>query len=56
MLYTTLIVVTGFGSLAFSDFVPSVLFGVLTGVALSGAFLFDSTVLPALLARFPDRR
>jgi hypothetical protein len=56
MLYTTLIIVTGFGSLAFSDFVPSVLFGVLTGVALSGAFLFDSTVLPALLARFPDRR
>jgi hypothetical protein len=54
MIYTTLIVVTGFGSLAFSDFVPSVLFGVLTGVALSGAFLFDSTVLPALLARFPD--
>lgn len=56
MLYTTLIIVTGFGSLAFSDFVPSVLFGVLTGVALSGAFLFDSTVLPALLSRFPDRR
>lgn len=56
MLYTTLIIVVGFGSLAFSDFVPSVLFGVLTGVALSGAFLFDSTVLPALLSRFPDRR
>jgi hypothetical protein len=55
MLYTTLIIVTGFGSLAFSDFVPSVLFGMLTGVALSAAFLFDSTVLPALLARFPDR-
>jgi hypothetical protein len=55
MLYTTVIIVVGFGSLAFSDFIPSVLFGVLTGVALSGAFLFDATVLPVLLARFPDR-
>jgi predicted RND superfamily exporter protein len=51
MIYTTVIIVVGFGSLAFSDFVPSVLFGILTGVALSGAFLFDSTVLPVLLAR-----
>jgi hypothetical protein len=55
MLYTTAIIVVGFGSLAFSDFTPSVLFGVLTGVALSGAFLFNATVLPVLLARFPDR-
>jgi predicted RND superfamily exporter protein len=55
MLYTTVIIVVGFGSLAFSDFIPSVLFGVLTGVALSGAFLFDATVLPVLLAKFPDR-
>jgi hypothetical protein len=55
MLYTTLIIVVGFGSLAFSDFIPSVLFGILTGVALSGAFLFDATVLPVLLARFPER-
>jgi hypothetical protein len=55
MLYTTAIIVVGFGSLAFSDFIPSVLFGVLTGVALSSAFLFNATVLPVLLARFPDR-
>ena len=55
MLYTTVIIVVGFGSLGFSDFIPSVLFGVLTGVALSGAFLFDATVLPVLLAKFPDR-
>ncbi|MEX2124597.1 MAG: MMPL family transporter [Woeseia sp.] len=56
MLYTTVIVVAGFGSLAFSDFVPSILFGLLTGIALSGAFLFDIAVLPVLLARFPGRR
>jgi uncharacterized protein len=52
MLYTTLIIVAGFSSLAFSDFVPSMLFGLLTGVALTGAFLFDIMVLPVLLARF----
>jgi hypothetical protein len=56
MLYTTIIIVLGFGSLAFSDFVPSMLFGFLTGVALCGAFLFDITVLPVLLARFAGNR
>ena len=55
MFYTTVIVVAGFGSLAFSEFVPSILFGLLTGVALSAAFLFDIAVLPVLLARFPEK-
>lgn len=50
--YTTLIIVAGFLSLAFSDFVPTTLFGVLTGVALTSALVFDMTVLPVLLARF----
>ena len=56
VLYTTIIIVAGFASLVFSDFVPSKLFGLLTGVALGGAFLFDMTVLPVLLARFADRK
>jgi predicted RND superfamily exporter protein len=56
VLYTTIIIVAGFASLVFSDFVPSILFGLLTGVALGGAFLFDMTVLPVLLARFTDRQ
>lgn len=56
VLYTTIIIVAGFASLVFSDFVPSKLFGLLTGVALGGAFLFDMTVLPVLLARFAERR
>lgn len=56
VLYTSVIIVAGFASLGFSDFVPSTLFGLLTGVALGGAFLFDMTVLPALLARFADRK
>jgi predicted RND superfamily exporter protein len=55
VLYTTVIIVAGFASLAFSEFVPSVLFGLLTGVALSGAFLFDVTVMPVLLQRFASR-
>lgn len=56
VLYTTIIIVAGFASLVFSDFVPSTLFGLLTGVALGGAFLFDMTVLPVLLARFARSR
>jgi predicted RND superfamily exporter protein len=56
VLYTTVIIVAGFASLVFSDFVPSTLFGLLTSVALGGAFLFDMTVLPVLLARFADRK
>lgn len=54
--YTTFILVAGFLALVFSDFVPTTLFGVLTGVALSTALLFDLTVLPSLLARFAPRR
>jgi predicted RND superfamily exporter protein len=52
IVYTTIIVVAGFASLVFSDFVPSTLFGLLTGVALGAAVLFDLTVLPVLLSRF----
>ncbi|HEX5788588.1 MAG TPA: MMPL family transporter [Woeseiaceae bacterium] len=49
--YTTLIIVAGFFALVFSDFVPTTLFGVLTGVALTSALVFDMTVLPILLER-----
>lgn len=52
LLYTTLIVVMGFSLLAFSDFMPSVLFGLLTGLAMGLAVLFDFTLLPALLHAF----
>ncbi|MBI3299788.1 MAG: MMPL family transporter [Elusimicrobia bacterium] len=52
LLYTSLIVILGFALLAFSDFIPSVLFGLLTGLAMALAVLFDLTLLPALLNRF----
>jgi hypothetical protein len=52
LLYTSLIVILGFALLAFSDFIPSVLFGLLTALAMALAVLFDLTLLPALLDRF----
>ena len=52
ILYTSLIIVLGFSLLAFSDFVPSILFGLLTALAMALAVLFALTVLPAMLSRF----
>lgn len=55
LIYTTLIVVLGFALLAFSDFVPSILFGVLTGIAMAMAVIFDLSILPLLLKKFVRR-
>jgi uncharacterized protein len=52
ILYTSLIIILGFSLLAFSDFVPSVLFGLLTGLAMFMALVFALCLLPALLNRF----
>jgi hypothetical protein len=52
MLFTTVIICVGFALLAFSDFVPSMLFGLLTALAMIVALLTDLTLLPALLTRF----
>jgi predicted RND superfamily exporter protein len=52
MLCTTLIVVLGFSLLIFSDFIPSVLFGLLTGIAMGMAVVFDFSILPVLLKKF----
>lgn len=49
LLYTTLIIAIGFSSLVLSDFVPSMIFGVLTSGAMIIALLADATVLPILL-------
>lgn len=50
--YTTLIIVLGFSMLSFSEFWPSVLFGLLTGLAMITALVSDLCVLPVLLNRF----
>ena len=52
MLFTTLIIGVGFALLAYSDFVPSMLFGLLTSLAMLFALITDLTLLPALLTRF----
>lgn len=52
MLFTTMIICVGFALLAFSDFVPSMLFGLLTALAMIAALITDLTLLPALLTRY----
>lgn len=52
LLYTTTIIALGFALLSFSDFVPSILFGLLTALAMLVALVTDSTLLPVLLKRF----
>lgn len=52
LIYTSLIIAIGFALLAFSDFVPGVLFGLLTGLAIIIALIADLTLLPVLLQKF----
>ncbi|MDR0467535.1 MAG: MMPL family transporter [Campylobacteraceae bacterium] len=52
MYYTTLVTVLGFGVLVFSNFVPTMLFGLLTVVVMIMAFLGAILLLPLLLVMF----
>lgn len=52
MYFTTLTVVVGFSVLALSNFIPTVLFGVLTAVAMALALLANLLLLPSLLVLF----
>ncbi|WP_269619724.1 efflux RND transporter permease subunit [Zhongshania sp. BJYM1] len=52
LIYTSIIIAIGFALLGFSDFVPSVLFGLLTGLAIIIALVADMTLLPVLLHKF----
>ncbi len=56
LLYSTLVILTGFSSLTFSEFVPSLLFGALTGLAMVLAFLTDLTILPVLMDQFVKKK
>ena len=49
MYYTSLIVIAGFSILALSNFIPSILFGLLTGFAMLMALAANLTLLPLLL-------
>ncbi|MEX1033923.1 MAG: MMPL family transporter [Cellvibrionaceae bacterium] len=52
ILYTSIIIMLGFSQLAFSDFIPSVQFGLLASLAMAMALLWNLSLLPVLLGRF----
>jgi len=49
MYYTSLTIVTGFSILGFSNFVPSILFGLLTALAMVVALISALSLLPRLI-------
>ncbi len=49
MYYTSITVIMGFSILAFSNFMPTIYFGLLTGLAMSAALIANLTLLPVLL-------
>lgn len=51
MVYTTLIITLGFSILALSNFIPTIYFGLFTGVAMVFALLSNLTLLPLLLVK-----
>ena len=48
--YTMVTIVLGFSVLALSAFIPTILFGLLTGLAMTAALVANMTLLPVLLA------
>jgi predicted RND superfamily exporter protein len=52
MFYTSVIIVVGFSILALSNFIPSIYFGLLTGLAMVAAILGALTLLPRLILLF----
>ena len=52
LFYTTLTITLGFSILTLSDFVPTIYFGLFTGIAMLTALLADLTLLPLLILRF----
>ena len=49
---TSITIVVGFSILVFSNFIPTIYFGVFTGVAMMFAMLLVLTLLPCLLTTF----
>jgi hypothetical protein len=50
--YTTVTVVLGFSILAFSNFIPTIYFGLLSGIAMMVALIANLMLLPVLIRRF----
>jgi predicted RND superfamily exporter protein len=51
MYFTSMIIMVGFSILAFSNFLPTVYFGLLTALAMLLALIANLTLLPALLVK-----
>lgn len=51
MLYTTLVITAGFLIMVFSNFVPTLYFGVLTAIAMVTALFANLVMLPMLIAK-----
>jgi len=52
MFYTTLVITAGFLIMVFSNFVPTVYFGILTGLAMVTALIANLVMLPMLISKF----
>ena len=52
MYYTSSIIIIGFSILSLSNFIPTIYFGLLTGLAMLAALIASLTLLPALLMIF----
>lgn len=52
MFYTTIVITAGFLIMVFSNFVPTVYFGILTATAMLTALIANLLMLPMLLRRF----
>lgn len=50
--YTSITIILGFSILIFSRFIPTIYFGLLTGLAMLVALLANMTLLPLLIVRF----
>ena len=50
--YTSVTIMLGFSILAFSQFIPTIYFGLLTGLAMLAALVADLTLLPLLIVTF----
>ena len=52
MFYTTIVIAAGFLIMVFSNFVPTLYFGVLTAIAMVTALIANLVMLPMLVAKF----
>jgi hypothetical protein len=52
MYYTSVTIIIGFSILALSNFLPTIYFGLLTGLAMLIALIASLTLLPQLLIVF----